>query len=193
MVADEVRQLAERVASATKEIATLIQGVQQGVDGSVKAMEEGTIEMDAGAEVAGQAGEALAQILAAANFVATQIEGIAESAGDVNGASDEMSRLLGGVRESMTNITASMNSIAAVAEENSASTEEMSAAAEEMSAQVEEVTASTHELGRMAEELDAQVAQFKLAGAGSGDRRLRAVSGPERASSAPADEARAAA
>jgi hypothetical protein len=40
----------------------------------------------------------------------------------------------------------------------------MSAAAEEMSAQVEEVTAATHELGRMADELDAQVAQFKLAG-----------------------------
>lgn len=70
VVADEVRQLAERVASATKEIATLIQGVQEGVDGSVKAMEEGTTEMDAGAEVAGQAGEALAQILSAASAVA---------------------------------------------------------------------------------------------------------------------------
>ena len=70
VVADEVRQLAERVASATKEIATLIQGVQEGVDGSVKAMEEGTTEMDAGAEVAGQAGEALAQILSAPSAVA---------------------------------------------------------------------------------------------------------------------------
>jgi methyl-accepting chemotaxis protein len=84
-----------------------------------------------------------------------------------------------------------MSSIAGVAEENSASTEEMSAAAEEMSAQVEEVTAATHELGRMADELDAQVAQFKLAGDESGDRSLRAVS--ESASSTPTEEERAAA
>lgn len=38
VVADEVRQLAERVASATKEIATLIDAVQAGVAASVKAM-----------------------------------------------------------------------------------------------------------------------------------------------------------
>ena len=42
VVADEVRQLAERVAGATKEIATLIEGVQNGVAASVKAMEQGT-------------------------------------------------------------------------------------------------------------------------------------------------------
>ncbi len=166
VVADEVRQLAERVASATKEIATLIEGVQQGVDGSVKAMEDGTTEMDAGAAIAAQAGEALAQILAAANGVAQQVQGIADSAAEVNDASGEMTTLLDGARATVETITESMGSIAAVAEENSASTEEMSSAAEEMSAQVEEVTAATHELGTMADELHAQVAQFKLAGEG---------------------------
>ena len=48
------------------------------------------------------------------------------------------------------------------------------------------MTAATHELGRMADELDAQVAQFKLAGDESSDRSLRTLS--ESASSTLAEE-----
>ncbi len=77
VVADEVRNLAERVASATKEIADLIGGVQAGVDGSVKAMEDGSKETEEGTQLAAQAGESLQQILDAVAGVNTQIEQIA--------------------------------------------------------------------------------------------------------------------
>ncbi len=162
VVADEVHQLAERVASATKEIATLIEGVQQGVEGSVKAMEEGTTEMDAGAEVAAEAGESLSQILAAAGDVNNQVEEIDSSSQDVRSASEEMSTQLNDARGVVEKVGEAMGGIAAVAEQNSAATEEMSSSAEEMSAQVEEVTAATHSLGEMADELREQVAAFNL-------------------------------
>jgi methyl-accepting chemotaxis protein len=176
VVADEVRQLAERVASATKEIADLIGGVQTGVDASVKAMEEGATEMDSGAEVAARAGESLEQILAAAQGVATQIAEMAESSQGLRSSGGEMSELLERIRgvveqasaatEEMqataTTVGDSVGMIAGVAESNSAATEEVSAAAEEMTAQVEEVSASAHELGRMAEELRDQVGRFRL-------------------------------
>ena len=71
VVADEVRNLAERVASATKEIAALIDGVQEGVEGSVKAMEEGTNETEAGTELAAQAGESLREIQEAVSGVSS--------------------------------------------------------------------------------------------------------------------------
>ncbi len=44
VVADEVRKLAVRVATTTKEIANLIEGVQSGVDRSVTVMQQGSTE-----------------------------------------------------------------------------------------------------------------------------------------------------
>ena len=176
VVADEVRQLAERVASATKEIATLIGGVQDGVDASVKAMEEGATEMDSGSQVAAQAGEALAQILSAAQSVAEQIRSMADNSDGLRESGSEMIQLLDGIRDVVERATAAtaemqatantvneaVESIASVAESNSSATEQVSAAAEEMTAQVEEVSAATNEFGSMAEDLQSQVSRFRL-------------------------------
>ena len=176
VVADEVRQLAERVAAATKEIATLIGGVQDGVDASVKAMEEGATEMDSGSQVAAQAGEALAQILSAAKSVAEQIRSMAAKSDGLRESGTEMIQLLDRISEVVeraTTATAEMQatantvndaveSIASVAESNSSATEQVSAAAEEMTAQVEEVSAATNEFGSMAEDLQQQVSRFRL-------------------------------
>jgi len=176
VVADEVRQLAERVASATKEIATLIEGVQGGVAASVHAMEDGVTEMRFSTEAAAEAGTALSQIMTAVDTVAGQIAEIATGSDDVKTAGAELSRRIEDIekvaKENHTAATSmaeqaaivgeSIESIAAVAEENSASTEEVSAAAEQMSAQVEELSASTSELGRMADALREQIAAFRL-------------------------------
>lgn len=181
VVADEVRQLAERVASATKEIATLIGGVQDGVDASVKAMEEGATEMDSGSQVAAQAGEALSQILSAAKSVAEQIRSMASNSDGLRESGSEMIQLLNGISEVVERATAAtaemqatantvndaVESIASVAESNSSATEQVSAAAEEMTAQVEEVSAATNEFGHMAEDLQQQVSRFRLSEEGT--------------------------
>jgi methyl-accepting chemotaxis protein len=191
VVADEVRKLAERVASATKEISGLITGIQQSVDASVKVMAEGATETDAGARVASEAGTALQEILAAVDSVNSQMERIASGSEDLRGAGAEMVDVVGNVRgvvegvgDSVTSIAGvaeqnssateqmratarsvgdAIQSIAGVAEENSAATEQVSASSEEMTAQVEEVTAAAHSLGALADDLHAKVSTFKLA------------------------------
>ena len=162
VVADEVRQLAERVAGATKEIAGLIGGVQEGVESSVRVMEEGVREMDAGTQAAGGASDALDEILVAVGGVEAPIVEISGAANELQQSSESMVSVIGEVTVTAAEATQSVTAIAAVAEENSAATEQVSASTEEMSAQVEEVTASTFELGQIAETLQEQLSRFKL-------------------------------
>lgn len=183
VVADEVRQLAERVATATKEIADLIGGVQQGVDASVKAMADGATEMESGTKVAADAGAAIQQILSAVESVNEQIQQIASGSQDLKASGTEMTASVASIRSvveqntaaseemqaSSATVSQAISGIAGVAEENSSATQQVSASAQEMNAQVEEVTAATHTLGEMAEALAKQVAQFRLNGAGNGN------------------------
>jgi len=178
VVADEVRQLAERVAAATKEIAALIGGVQAGVDASVRAMNQGAEEVESGNRAAATADEALGRILAAADAVAREIAQISNGSKDLTEAGRDMAGRLVEISDVVESNTAAAQqmqasaasvadavaSIAGVAEENSAAAEEVSASAEEMSAQVEEFTASTLTLGELADDLRRQVSIFKLDG-----------------------------
>jgi methyl-accepting chemotaxis protein len=184
VVADEVRNLAERVASATKEIADLIGGVQAGVDGSVKAMEDGSKETEEGTQLAAQAGESLQQILDAVSGVNAQIEQIASGSEELKASGSEMVNVIGNTRKVVeqnaaateemqaisTKVGESVTEIASVAEENSASTQQVSASAQEMSAQAEEVTAASHSLGELADELATQVSAFKISENGNGQK-----------------------
>jgi methyl-accepting chemotaxis protein len=177
VVADEVRKLAERSGKATKEIAQLIQNVQHGTEEAVAAMQSSLKQVDAGSALAGQAGEALEQILDASRLVSEQVQQIAAAAEEMSASSSELALAMDSVSaiveentastEEMAagsgEISAAMESIASISEENSAAAEQVSAATEEVSAQSEEVAASAESLAEIAEQLQAVVAQFKLA------------------------------
>lgn len=176
VVADEVRKLAERSSLATKEIGGLISGILKTVSEAVKAMEEGSKEVELGVATASQAGTALSEILTAAEAVNKQATLASEASGRMKIASEELVSAVDSVSaiveentastEEMaansTEVTQAIESIASVSEENSAAIEQVSASAEEMSAQVEEVTASASSLADMAKTLQDMVAQFKL-------------------------------
>jgi len=176
VVADEVRKLAERSSQATKEIGTLISGIQSTVAEAVKAMDEGSKEVELGVSSANKAGSALADILKAAQAVNDQANLAAQAAQEMSQSSSELVSAVDSVSaiveentaatEEMTanstEVTQAVESIASVSEENSASIEEVSASAEEMSAQVEEVTASAQSLADLAKTLQDIAHRFKL-------------------------------
>ncbi|MBN1537633.1 MAG: Cache 3/Cache 2 fusion domain-containing protein [Anaerolineales bacterium] len=176
VVADEVRKLAERSSTATKEIGDLIRGIQETVTVAVSAMNDGAQEVENGVERANQSGQALTLILQAIESVNKQVEEIADAAHQINASSNELVNSVDSVSAVVEQNTAAteqmaassgevnqaIENIASVSEENSAAIEEVSASAEEMSAQVQEVTASAQSLADMAHELQEVVAQFKL-------------------------------
>jgi methyl-accepting chemotaxis protein len=174
VVADEVRKLAERSSSATREIGALVHDIQQTVNDAVVAMNEGAAEVEHGVTQANRAGDALAQILSAAQEVNHQVVQIAAAANQMKGlsnqlvsATDAVSVVADESKASTTRMGAGseatsrmIENIASISEENSAAVEEVSASAEEMSAQVEEVTASAQSLAEMAGALRKVVDRF---------------------------------
>jgi methyl-accepting chemotaxis protein len=176
VVADEVRKLAERAGGATKGIGGLIKGIQKTVSEAVMAMDEGAKEVENGVRLANESGDALGDILKAAESVYRQAEEAGKGAAQMSVASNQLVSAVEGVSavveentaatEEMaagtSEVTRSIENIAAVSEENSAAIQEVSAAAQEMSAQVTEVTKSARMLADMARSLQAAVSQFKL-------------------------------
>jgi methyl-accepting chemotaxis protein len=176
VVADEVRKLAEKSATATKEIANLVKGIQKTVGEAVKAMSESAGEVEHGVELAGQSRQALEQLLLSAEASQKSGEQITEAAfkmtaqaNDLVGAMDTVSSIVEentAATEEMaagsTEVIQAIENIASVSEENSATLEEISASAVIMNNQVEEVTASIQYLSMMAAGLENLVSQFQV-------------------------------
>jgi methyl-accepting chemotaxis protein len=101
VVADEVRKLAERTTTATKEIAEMIKTIQDGAKGAVKAMETGSRQVEEGVASTARAGESLQQIIRMSEEVGSMIAHIATAAteqsgatADVNQSMDQISHLV---------------------------------------------------------------------------------------------------
>lgn len=196
VVADEVRKLAERSSSSTKEIASLIHGIQKILAETMSAMQDGTREVELGVARANQADAALNNILKAVGIVNGQVEQIASASLQITHSSGELVRAVEtvavvieenmAVTEQMTgnshSVSQAIKSIARVSEENSASIEEVTANTEEMTAQVEEVSASAQSLADMARVLQEVVAQFHLETPFAGTQPEMNTAKPERES-----------
>lgn len=101
VVADEVRKLAERTASATKEVAAMIETIQQETKSAVEAMKAGTDKVDAGVGAANQASDALKKIIESSvgmqdmvTHIATAAVEQTSAARDVNQSMDEIAKMV---------------------------------------------------------------------------------------------------
>ena len=176
VVAVEIRKLAEHAKEATREINTLISGIQKSVTEAVGVMEEGARHVERGSIQVAEAGDSLSGILAAAELVRQQVEEIVAAMQPMNISANELIKGMDAVKvvvnenvKAMQELTSGSNevtraieNIASVSEENSAAVEEVSASTEEVSAQVEQVSASAAALMDMAQDLQKIIARFKI-------------------------------
>ncbi|HVT12341.1 MAG TPA: methyl-accepting chemotaxis protein [Fimbriimonadaceae bacterium] len=126
VVADEVRQLAERSTEATQQIAELIADVRTGVDRAVAAMEDAVSQVRRGSETTEEARDAFDRILEAVTRVLTSAET----------TNSEMQSM----ESNVAMLGESVSSVAAVSQEAAAGAEEMSAGTVEVTGTVRDVT-----------------------------------------------------
>jgi len=183
VVADEVRKLAERSATATKEIGEMIRMVQSGAEEAVEAMAQAGSDVSAAVTMTTQAGSAFRTIASVAGASAQQMTGVREAVAAMRAATEQLQKAVAEAEATAErNRTASeviselnnkmvnhLDSVSAVVEENTAATEEMAAGStevtqaieniasvsEENSAAVEEVSASAEEMSAQVEEVSA--------------------------------------
>ncbi|MBO9542133.1 CHASE3 domain-containing protein [bacterium] len=112
VVADEVRKLAERSAKATREIGTLIKGIQAETSQAVHVTQEGAHKVQEGSELAAHTGEALLRIKEASTRVSTLLGEVATATSEQARASQQIvaaSEQMAGINHQVTGAVVEMN------------------------------------------------------------------------------------
>jgi twitching motility protein PilJ len=91
-VADEVQRLAERAATATKQIEVLVRTIQADTNEAVVSMERSTTDVVGGALLAENAGAALGEIEQVSNQIASLVQNISGSSRSQSLAAQNISR-----------------------------------------------------------------------------------------------------
>ena len=107
VVAAEVRRLAERTTSATKEIAGMIEAIQRETGNAVSSMELGQNEVKAGLAKAEACGLALDQIVLSAHQARAMVQRIAESTGSQTQVAARVAASIHTISEFTTHASAS--------------------------------------------------------------------------------------
>jgi twitching motility protein PilJ len=134
VVADEVRKLAERATQATRDIGTLIKGVQMETQEAVVAMESGTHEVESGYEVSLKAEEALQEI------------------GKISQTSSELAAEISQASQRQVRGTEAM----------AGAVQAIAGAAVKTEQGVQQSRSNVEQLARLAEELTVKLSRFKL-------------------------------
>ena len=121
VVADEVRKLAERTTSATKETAALITRIQRNTEEVVSSMQRGNQEVEGGLRLSDEAAHALGEIVDAIKGMVLMIDQIAAGSEQQSAASAQIAH--------------NIESISSVSSEVSTATTELARTADTMTRQ----------------------------------------------------------
>ena len=122
VVADEVRKLAEKTMSATKEVAQAISGVQDVARNNVEHVNAAVEKIALATRLADTSGAALEEIVSMVNSTSDQVRSIATAAEEQSAASEEISRSIGDINNIASEMSETMQqsslSVAALAEQS---------------------------------------------------------------------------
>lgn len=124
VVADEVRNLAQKTQKATEEIQTMIQQLQQGTRDVVRVMEDSQSRTDESVQHAAKAAEALETITQAVSVINDMNTQIASAAEEQSAVADDINR-------NVINIGQVANEVAGGADESSAASADLTKLAEQ--------------------------------------------------------------
>ena len=134
VVADEVRKLAERTSTATRQISDMIHSIQHETGEAVGAMARGSVEVGEGIRLAGEARGSLERMVAESQSVVDRVTQIAAASEEQSATSEQIAR--------------SVEAIAAVSNQGAAG--------------VSQVAEAATDLSRLTADLRALVAGFHL-------------------------------
>jgi len=141
VVADEIRELAERTSSSTREIATVIMGVQEETRRAVNAINQAEESITEGEKLSQHSGTALAKIVSGVQKASVQVREIAR-------ATVEQARGSQSIKEAMESVEEMVGHIASSAREHSRGSELITTAVEQMKDLTIHVRTSTREQSR---------------------------------------------
>ncbi len=138
VVADEIKDLAERTAVSTKEIAELIESVQEDSENAILKMKDGTESISEGVRVSEEAGTAIQKIQDSVGRAMDQTRTIAQAASVQGEKSDQ-------VMEFMDSVNALVTQIAQATQEQTKSGELLAHTSSDMESIAQHVKRATQE------------------------------------------------
>jgi len=163
VVADEIRELAERTSSSTREIATVINGVQEETRRAVDAISLAEASITEGERRSQHSGVALEKIVSGVQKASIQVREIAR-------ATVEQAHGSQSIKEAMESVEEMVGHIATSASEHSRGSELISLAVERMKDLTSHVRTSTREqsrtsslIARATEDAAAMIDQIRVA------------------------------
>lgn len=161
VVADEIKELAERTTSSTREIATVIRGVQEETGRAVSAINQAEESIAAGEKLSQHSGAALEKIVNGVQKASIQIHEIAR-------ATVEQTHGSHSIKEAMESVADRVEQIASSAAEHSSTSDLIARATERMKDLTMHVRNSTREqshtsslIAQATEEVTAMISQIR--------------------------------
>ncbi len=148
VVAGEVRKLAEQSEESTRQISVLIEEIQTEIKQAVRAMEQGTAEVDTGLDVADQTGQLFEEILEAAKKVSNQIQEVSSATQEISAGTEEM--------------TATADDLSSSVSKTADSSERISTSVDEQKGSLITLVDSSNRLSSMSEELQELISHFNV-------------------------------
>ena len=108
VVADEVRKLAEKTMSATREVESAIESIQEGTNQSAATVDSAVAAIEKAGHMGEESGHSLQQISALAEDSSSRVSAIATAATEQSAASEEINRNISEVNHLSADIAEAM-------------------------------------------------------------------------------------